>query len=141
MREFVYVSNQITILTLSNIDVEFIRNTIIIAQIISYRLSYINTILIQSREQSANSNYLQYYNSYINLRSFSKCRATLDYFKKAYSNYKQRDYKTIYFLKITKITIITNYHATIEDLDLRERIIIRILSESYLIRSRKRGDC
>ncbi len=85
-----YVHNSQTreILILSEQDVQFVRERITFTQFDTHRFSYINNILIQSRDQLTSHLYDSCNRSRFELNSFSYCRHVVKHFDEACDNCK-----------------------------------------------------
>jgi hypothetical protein len=85
-----YVHNSQTrkVLILSEQDVQFVRERITLTQFDTHRSSYINDILIQSRDQSTSHLCDSCDRSRSELNSFSYCRHVVKHFDEACNNCK-----------------------------------------------------
>ncbi len=76
------------VLILSKQNVQFVREQIIFTQFDTYRFSYINDILTQSRDQSTSNLCDSCDRSRFELNSFSYCRHVVRHFDEACDNCK-----------------------------------------------------
>jgi hypothetical protein len=76
------------VLILSEQDVQFVREQIAFTQLDTHRFSYINDILIQSRDQSTSHLCDSCDRSRSELNSFSYCRHVVKHFDEACDNCK-----------------------------------------------------
>jgi hypothetical protein len=86
--EYIHNSQSKRLLVLQRLNVKFVRDSITFAQIDSHRFSYLNVILIQSRDRTMRQSCLACRSERSNLRSFSKCRRAVEHFDEACVNCK-----------------------------------------------------
>jgi hypothetical protein len=97
--EFVHNASNLRLFALSRLNVKFVRDNIIFNQINIHRLSYLNVIFIQSCERTMKQSCLTCRNETSSLRSFSKCRRTIEHFDEACVNCKWRDHVNRCFVR------------------------------------------
>jgi hypothetical protein len=86
--EYIHNSQNKKLLAFQKLNVKFVRDNIIFAQIDFHRSSYLNVIFTQSRDRTMRQSCLACRNERSSLRSFSKCRKAVEHFDEACVNCK-----------------------------------------------------
>jgi hypothetical protein len=86
--EYIHNSQSRRLLVLQKLNVKFVRDSIIFAQINSHRSLYLNVIFIQSRDRTMRQSCLACRSERSSFRSFSKCRRAVEHFDEACVNCK-----------------------------------------------------
>ncbi len=97
--EYIHNSQNKRLLALQKLNVKFVRDNIIFAQIDSHYFSYLNVILIQSRDCTMKQSCFACRSERSNFRSFSKCRRAVEHFDEACVNCKWRDHVNRCFVR------------------------------------------
>jgi hypothetical protein len=97
--EYIHNSQNKRLLVLQKLNVKFVRDSITFAQIDFHRFSYLNVILIQSRDRTMKQSCFACRSERSNLRSFSKCHRAVEHFDEACVNYKWRDHVNRCFVR------------------------------------------
>jgi hypothetical protein len=97
--EYIHNSQNRKLLALQRLNVKFVHDNIIFAQIDSHRSLYLNVILIQSRDCTMMQSCLACRNERSSLRSFSKCRRAVEHFEEACVNCKWHDHVNRCFVR------------------------------------------
>jgi hypothetical protein len=99
LTSYVHNAQALRMLVLVERNVEFLRDCITSVQIDTHRFSYLNVILIQSRERTLRLSCLVCRSERSSLRSFSEYRRVIEHFNEAYVNCKWRDYVSRCFVR------------------------------------------
>jgi hypothetical protein len=134
LTEFVHSASNLRLLALSRLNVKFVRGSIILNQISTHRSSYLNVILIQSRERTMRQSCLACRSETSSFRSFSKCRRAVEHFDEACVNCKWRDHVNRCFVRKNEmnddVIIVDHRRLTSSKLDENDRANDNDLSSS-----------